>query len=132
MLLELQTISRRRAISLTPLIDVVFILLLFFMLSSSFVQTRQINLPVASAATGEPEQITQIELQDNQGIIRIDGQRYPSQQTAQLQALINQAPASAFVLSAKADVSTQALIELLDRLHQAGAEKVSLSGVLMP
>lgn len=40
----------RRRISLTPLIDVVFILLMFFMLTSSFVQWREIDLPQASVS----------------------------------------------------------------------------------
>jgi biopolymer transport protein ExbD len=45
---------RTRRISLTPLIDVVFILLLFFMLSSSFQRWHSVDLPgLQSAATGE-------------------------------------------------------------------------------
>lgn len=42
----------KQVISLTPLIDVVFILLLFFMLTSSFVPWRTVNtlLSVASDA----------------------------------------------------------------------------------
>lgn len=41
---------RRRSVSLTALIDVVFILLMFFMLTSSFTRERQLELasPVAS------------------------------------------------------------------------------------
>jgi biopolymer transport protein ExbD len=41
---------RRRAISLTSLIDVIFLLLLFFMLSSTF--TRFGDLPFLAATTG--------------------------------------------------------------------------------
>lgn len=43
MLLKVQT-KPKNLVSLTPLIDVVFILLLFFMLTSSFSQFRQIEL----------------------------------------------------------------------------------------
>src|SRR3546814_18552679 len=43
--------GRRRLISLTPLIDVVFILLVFFMLASSFVDWRAIVLDTPAAAT---------------------------------------------------------------------------------
>ncbi|MDX1606672.1 MAG: biopolymer transporter ExbD, partial [Candidatus Competibacterales bacterium] len=46
------TRSRRRIISLTPLIDVVFILLFFFMLASSFIQWRSIDLGLAGAEAG--------------------------------------------------------------------------------
>ena len=40
---------RRSPISLTPLIDVVFILLVFFMLASSFLDWRSITLAAPSA-----------------------------------------------------------------------------------
>lgn len=47
-----RTVSRRRqAISLTSLIDVIFLLLLFFMLSSTF--TRFGDLPFLAATAGE-------------------------------------------------------------------------------
>jgi len=47
--LVLQT-RRRKKISLTPLIDIVFILLLFFMLSSSFKRWQVIDLTSAQAS----------------------------------------------------------------------------------
>ena len=50
---------RRRSISLTALIDVVFILLMFFMLTSTFSQWQGLSLTSASAdshaATSEPQ-----------------------------------------------------------------------------
>jgi biopolymer transport protein ExbD len=41
---------RRRPVTLTPLIDVIFLLLLFFMLSSTF--TRFAELPLSAAGSG--------------------------------------------------------------------------------
>ncbi|MCP5143515.1 MAG: biopolymer transporter ExbD [Gammaproteobacteria bacterium] len=43
--------QRTRRVSMTPLIDVVFILLMFFMLSSTF--TRETTLPIAAAAASD-------------------------------------------------------------------------------
>ncbi|MEM9248387.1 MAG: biopolymer transporter ExbD [Pseudomonadota bacterium] len=42
---------RRRALSLTPLVDVIFLLLLFFMLTSTFSRFGEIE--VSAAATGD-------------------------------------------------------------------------------
>jgi len=42
--------DRRRAIGLTPLIDVIFLLLLFFMLTTTFTRTGE--LPLTAAGTG--------------------------------------------------------------------------------
>ncbi|EAT10936.1 hypothetical protein HF888_05565 [Bermanella marisrubri] len=44
----LQPQQRNRSIGLTPLIDVVFILLMFFMLTSSFIQQDVASLPLPS------------------------------------------------------------------------------------
>jgi biopolymer transport protein ExbD len=43
--------AKRSLISLTPLIDVVFILLIFFMLASSFLEWQYIQLSVAASDT---------------------------------------------------------------------------------
>lgn len=45
---------RRRALSLTPLIDVIFLLLLYFMLSTTFLRHGEITLVTASAGMAAP------------------------------------------------------------------------------
>lgn len=47
-------LRRRPLIGVTPLIDVVFILLVFFMLASSYVDRRSIDLRAQSAGDGQP------------------------------------------------------------------------------
>lgn len=47
---RLSKVARRRALSMTSLIDVIFLLLLFFMLSSTF--TRFGDLPLTTASGG--------------------------------------------------------------------------------
>ncbi|RYH04474.1 biopolymer transporter ExbD [Salipiger sp. IMCC34102] len=42
---------QRRALSLTPLVDVIFLLLLFFMLTSSFSRFGEIEISAAAAGT---------------------------------------------------------------------------------
>jgi len=43
---------RRRALSLTSLIDVIFLLLLFFMLSTTFTRTAELPLVAGGSGTG--------------------------------------------------------------------------------
>lgn len=45
----------RRALSLTSLIDVIFLLLLFFMLSSTFSRHAEVDLAMAGAGAGTPD-----------------------------------------------------------------------------
>lgn len=46
-------------INLTPLIDVVFLLLIFFMVSTTFKQTTDLTIDLPSAANGAPSIATQ-------------------------------------------------------------------------
>ncbi len=78
MLLEHPLTAKRRLISLTPLIDVVFILLLFFMLSSGFTQWRQMDITAASESYNTDEIRTQYYLLlQAAGEYEFDKRRYP-------------------------------------------------------
>jgi len=131
MLLDLGPVRKPTRISLTPLIDVVFILLLFFMLSSSFMQWRQLDLPIPSAAERESEaqEVTLVRLLDNRGRISIDGEQLDLAQTERLAALVRAHP-GVFGIDVAEGVHTQSLVRLVDALKLAGADNVSLGGVL--
>ncbi|MBV2360501.1 biopolymer transporter ExbD [Thalassococcus sp. CAU 1522] len=51
-MLDLPIRTARRRPSLTPMIDVVFLLLIFFMLAARFGPTQALPLPLSSAASG--------------------------------------------------------------------------------
>ena len=77
--LKLDQPRKKQLVSLTPLIDVVFILLLFFMLTSSFVAWRTLDTPLAAPSQEVlPEQDKQdpllFELKANDGRVWFDNQ----------------------------------------------------------
>jgi len=127
MRLDLAEPARRRAISLTPLIDVVFILLLFFMLSSSFLQWRQIDLSSAGDNAAEERELRHVHLLSEDGRFELDGRHYDARDPALLGRLVAEAPQDLYALSVEPALTTQAMIRLLDALKQAGATHVSLT-----
>lgn len=122
--------KRRQAISLTPLIDVVFILLLFFMLSSSFIPWRQINVSMPTATLSSDNAIAHLEILDNQGGFQFENHSYPRLNQTQLRALVLQYPEHVFLIKAKPQVQTGVLVSLLDQLTLAGAKDVSIASAL--
>ncbi len=58
----------KRSISLTPLIDVVFLLLVFFMLASTFLKFGTVRLETAGAGAGVTDPATVV-------LVHIDGER---------------------------------------------------------
>lgn len=120
--------TRRRAlISLTPLIDMVFILLVFFMLASSFLDWRAIDLkaPAKTAVGAAAEGALLIE-------IRGDGLRLAAE-TLTVDALVQRVrarlvekPERRVLIKPAEGVSVQRTVEVLDRLKAVGSANISL------
>lgn len=120
--------SRRRTlVSLTPLIDVVFILLLFFMLASSLTDLRAISLDAPVSGSG----IASIEgglLVD----VRLDGVRLAGRYIG-LNDLIDtihqrqaRTPELRVLVRPARGVSLQDTVRVLDALTVAGIDRVAL------
>lgn len=130
MLLEQPLATKRRMISLTPLIDVVFILLLFFMLSSGFTHWRQMDITAASESYNTDEIRAQHYLQLRAaGEYEFEKKRYPVSRLAPIKQLLAEDKPSVFVVSVGEGVTTQQMIDFIDQLKSIGIEKVSLAGL---
>ena len=128
MRIDQRLLRRKRAISMVPLIDVVFILLLFFMLSTSLIREREVAVDFPAAGAGEAAlELRLIRLEAEDGTIALEGRRSPSADPDALRRLVAAEPDAAYAVDPAPDVSTQALIALLDRLALAGARNVSLA-----
>ena len=119
----------RRLITLTPLIDVVFILLVFFMLAPSYLDWRSVNLTVSSgvgAATSAQRAIL-ISLRSG-GSVAV-GSRLVSKRA--LQSVLTSRLAGnreqRVVIRSDPGVPLQRAVNTLDLVRSIGATNVSLS-----
>lgn len=129
--LNLSQPKRKNAISLTPLIDVVFILLLFFMLTSSFVPWRIVDTPlsVASDAQTPPQEKDNLTLtlKQNNDQVWVDGQAISFSDQSRFQTLVTDHNEGVFIIKAEDGVTLQTLMNLADRLKLSGAKTVSIA-----
>jgi biopolymer transport protein ExbD len=129
MLLNTEQPRHKRAISLTPLIDVVFILLLFFMLSSTFIQWRQIDVSAPSESQSESRDQRVVTLISNDGKYNIGNMTLSLKDMDSVMTVVKQDPEAVYVIDVKSGIETQTMIDLLDAFKKAGAKSVSLAGV---
>lgn len=118
---------QRQLISLTPLIDVVFILLVFFMLASSFLDWRAIELSAPGASSGgEPlEDAVLVEVRKDG--IRLSGEALTREALVQRMRDLLARDADRRVLVKTSDgVVMQETVAVLDRLTAAGVTDLSL------
>lgn len=123
---------RRAQVNLTSLIDVLFLLLIFFMLTSTFRLRGEMDLTLPESSSSEaraadrPDRPTEIVLRAD-GSVLLDGQPVdPATLKAELLAT-TQDPANARVtLSAEALARHADVVRLLDVVREAGFGGVSL------
>ncbi|HET8729196.1 MAG TPA: biopolymer transporter ExbD [Alphaproteobacteria bacterium] len=121
--------QRRRIISLTPLIDVVFILLVFFMLATSFDDWRSISLdPPAAAARGTGMEGAVLVRIGDEGI---DVNGVPVAADAlgrEVGTLITGDPEARVLIQPASEVPLQRIVTVVDQLALAGITNVRLLG----
>ncbi len=105
-------------IDLTPMLDVVFIMLIFFIVTSSFVKEPGIDITKVEAVTTDPcERGTIIFAIDSAGKIHYNKKEIPLEHANRLAtAAKKEAPKANFVIQADREAPTSALSELLTAL----------------
>ncbi|MCT7375290.1 biopolymer transporter ExbD [Chelativorans salis] len=110
-------VPRHRPLSLTPLIDVIFLLLLFFMLSSTFMRFAEVEVTGGTASAGAAAEAPDV-------LIRIDGGDWQvngvsagvEEAVTELKRLQEQGAARA-VLLVRGEVTSQELVTAIERIR---------------
>ena len=121
------------SVNLTPLIDVVFLLLIFFMVSTSFTRETQIELELPKAA-GEPLEIKpeMVEISvDASGNFYVNQQPLINSQIETVQkaivAVSNGDNSLPLVISADAKAPYQAVITAMDAAGKEGFTNIQMA-----
>ena len=119
---------RRPLISLTPLIDVVFILLVFFMLASSFLDWRSIDLNAPAQAAAGPALEGALLVEIHPDRLLLSGEPVSLDVlTSRIAERVEAKPDQRVVVKSAAGVPLQNAVNVLDRLTEAGAAQLSLT-----
>jgi len=121
--------SEPAEINLAPMIDILFILLIFFLVTTSFVRESGIQVERPSAASARPAEASSIML-----AIRADGEIWLDRQAVDLRRL-KQALARLHALTPDAPVVIQAdrkadvglLVQVMDQVRLAGIHDIAIA-----
>ncbi len=126
-------------INLTPLIDVVFLLLIFFMVSTTFQKSAeiQIDLPEASGQPPERKQFVVEIAIDSLGRYFVNNRVLVDKKLGTLQLAIQQTLVDArldakqkqphIIISSDKNASYQSVVTAMDAVNQLGLHKFSLT-----
>ncbi len=125
--------QRDNSINLTPLIDVVFLLLIFFMVTTTFTrETRMlISLPEAEAEVMASEQSTVEVVVSKDGSYAVNGQSLINRDIKTIMAALKDASAGdnkmPLVITADALSTHQAVITAMDAAGRLGFETLNIA-----
>jgi biopolymer transport protein ExbD len=116
--------QRRRRPDLTPMIDVVFLLLVFFMLASRFGAETGLPLQVAGAAAGYagPPRLVDVDAT----VLRLNGVAVTEAALPKALLPLMTSPQDAVILRPAAGVDVQRLVRVMGVLRAAGLQRLVL------
>lgn len=115
-------------LNITPLIDIVFILLIFFVVTTTFV--HELGLPVerpdSSTATEQPHDVVRVAV-SRQGEITVDAQPTSAWRVeAEVRARLREHADASVVVIADKGATAETIVDAIDACRRAGAEGVAL------
>ena len=116
-------------VDLTPMLDVVFIMLIFFIVTASFVKEAGIEINRPNAATAErKEQGNILVAITENGQIWIDRRQIdPRALRANIERMHAENPNGAVIIQADEDSRNKLLVQVMDAARLAGVESVSIA-----
>lgn len=120
-------------VNVTPLIDVVFLLLIFFMVSTTFNKTSEIQIDLPKASGKHEKQhafVVEISI-DNLGRYFVNDRRLRDSKLETLKQAIKETVGDKknphIIINSDKDTAYQSVITAMDAVRQSGLNKFSLS-----
>jgi biopolymer transport protein ExbD len=120
-------------VDLTPMLDVVFIMLIFFIVTASFVKESgmDVNRPDAATAVVKPRGNILVAITPN-GQIWIDKRQVDVRAVrANIERLYAENPQGAVVIQADRDSKNGLLVAVMDAAKLAGVENISIAAEII-
>lgn len=121
--------AEEAAIDLTPMLDVVFIMLIFFIVTTSFVKEAgiDVNRPKASQSKAKPTATIFVAVRAN-GEVWLDKRAVDVERVgASIEKLLAESPTDTVILQADKEAKHGVVVAVMDQIKLAGIEKISIA-----
>ncbi len=122
--------GKATTIEMAPLIDMVFILLIFYIVSTSFVQDAGVvvNRPASESARPVTTRYLPVAI-TRSGTVHVAGRTIAPDEGAAVRRALRGAGVARVVIQADREVPTGLLLRVLDTCRSAGAESVDVAAI---
>ncbi|HHP0481293.1 TPA: ExbD/TolR family protein [Vibrio campbellii] len=123
--------SDEAAIDMTPMLDIVFIMLIFFIVTTSFVKEAglEVNRPTASSAQTVKKGNIMVAI-GAAGDVWVDKRRIEVDAVrANIERLRAESPDGAVVIQADTEANAGVVVKVMDQIKMAGVESISIAAI---
>ncbi len=116
-------------INITPMLDIVFIMLIFFIVTTSFVKESgiEVNRPKAQQASKKPSANIFIAINEA-GIVYMEKREVDIQRVrANVERMLAEAPEAQVMIQADQAAKHGIVVKVMDQVKAAGIDKISVS-----
>ena len=117
------------SINITPLIDIVFLLLVFFMLATSFIQksTIEVNLSSGKTVKIDNEKNTAIVILNKKGLIYLNNKLINvTNIRKEINNIVEKNPKYRILIKSHKKIPVQKVIRLIEEVRLAGTDNIKL------
>ncbi|QOL27163.1 biopolymer transporter ExbD [Thalassotalea sp. LPB0316] len=117
------------AIDMTPMLDIVFIMLIFFIVTTSFVKEAgiEVNKPTAVNQTKHKNANVFIAVNGN-GEVWLDKKKIDIERvTAKLEKLLAEQPTDVIFIQADKEATHSNVVKVMDAIKAAGVDQISIA-----
>ncbi len=117
------------SLNITPLVDIVFLLLIFFLLTAFFVEPQGlgVNLPEAKGAPVDEQEELLIVIDKHENITVKDVPLALADLKKEVAGFLETYPTSAVVIKSDREVKLDLVVKVMDRCKSAGARKLIIA-----
>ncbi len=121
--------TSQEGVDVSPLIDMVFILLIFFMVSTTFIKDMQIELNRPGASSSKPASTKSLRVFiDNSEKIYVDGQQVrPWVLQSKIREMISKQKSKSILVVTDRKVSADKLVDVVDQCRLAGVKDIGVA-----
>ena len=128
-------LGRRRSaaapgLDLTPMVDVVFLLIIFFMVSTTFITLETglpVDLPQAQSAQAQPSDLPTVTVTRDERVFLAGAEVALEDLATLVQASMEATGVTTVVLRADESVPHGFVVEVMDLIKRAGAQRIAIA-----
>lgn len=119
------------AVDMTPMLDIVFIMLIFFIVTTSFVKEAGIEVNKPKAAQASKQKNANIFIAINaRGEVHMDKSVVDIERvSAKLESLLAEQPTDVVIIQADKEAKHGIVVKVMDAIKSTGVSRISIAGV---